>query len=121
MASRKKIIIIEDLIILNDMLKKIISNNYDVVATSDDANNLITLCEKYNPDIVLTDICTKNNSNGIINGKKIKEVTYKGDNFTVFNDLLIDFFNIPVTRRAVPSMVLSAILPENPSETITSA
>ena len=73
MASRKKIIIIEDQIILNDMLKKIISNNYDVVATSDDANNLITLCEKYNPDIVLTDICTKNNSSGIINGKKIKD------------------------------------------------
>ena len=73
MASRKKIIIIEDQIILNDMLKKIISNNYDVVATSDDANSLITLCEKYNPDIVLTDICTKNNSNGIINGKKIKD------------------------------------------------
>ena len=73
MASRKKIIIIEDQIILNDMLKKIISNNYDVVATSDDASNLITLCEKYNPDIVLTDICTKNNSNGIINGKKIKD------------------------------------------------
>ena len=55
------------------MLKKNISNNYDVVATSDDASNLITLCEKYNPDIVLTDICTKNNSNGIINGKKIKD------------------------------------------------
>ena len=48
MTSRKKIIIIEDQIILNDMLKKIISNNYDVVATSDDASNLITLCEKYN-------------------------------------------------------------------------
>ncbi|MGN1379121.1 MAG: response regulator transcription factor [Bacilli bacterium] len=73
MTSRKKIIIVEDQIILNDMLKKIISNNYDVVATSDDASNLIALCEKYNPDIVLTDICTKNNSNGIINGKKIKD------------------------------------------------
>ena len=73
MSCRKKIIIVEDQIILNDMLKNTISNTYNVVATSDDASELIKLCDLYKPDLILTDICTKNNSSGIINGKKVKD------------------------------------------------
>lgn len=69
----KKIIIIEDQIILNDMLKKTISEFLDVVAVSVDADDMLRLCTKYKPDIVLTDICTKNSSNGISNGRKVKE------------------------------------------------
>ena len=34
---------------------------------------MIALCEKYKPDLVLTDIITQNNKCGLINGKKIKE------------------------------------------------
>lgn len=73
MSCSKKIVIIEDQIILNDMLKNTISNTYNVVATSDDASDLIKLCDLYKPDLILTDICTKNNSSGIINGKKVKD------------------------------------------------
>lgn len=69
----KKIIIIEDQTILNDMLKKTISTSFDVVATSDDASNMLSLCKEYEPDLILTDICTKNNSSGISNGKKVKD------------------------------------------------
>ena len=73
MTNSKKIVIVEDQIILNDMLKNTISNTYNVVATSDDASELIKLCDLYKPDLILTDICTKNNSSGIINGKKVKD------------------------------------------------
>ena len=73
MSCSKKIVIIEDQMILNDMLKNTISNTYNVVATSDDASELIKLCDLYKPDLILTDICTKNNSSGIINGKKVKD------------------------------------------------
>lgn len=73
MSCSKKIVIVEDQMILNDMLKNTISNTYNVVATSDDASELIKLCDLYKPDLILTDICTKNNSSGIINGKKVKD------------------------------------------------
>lgn len=69
----KKIIIIEDQLILNDMLKKTLSSSFEVVATSDDASTMLNLCDKYSPDLVLTDVCTKNNSSGISNGKKVKD------------------------------------------------
>ena len=70
---KKKIIIIEDQLILNDMLKKTLASSFEVVATSDDASTMLNLCDKYSPDLVLTDICTKNNSSGISNGKKVKD------------------------------------------------
>ena len=73
MSCSKKIVIVEDQMILNDTLKNTISNTYNVVATSDDASELIKLCDLYKPDLILTDICTKNNSSGIINGKKVKD------------------------------------------------
>ena len=73
MSCSKEIVIVEDQMILNDMLKNTISNTYNVVATSDDASELIKLCDLYKPDLILTDICTKNNSSGIINGKKVKD------------------------------------------------
>ncbi len=71
--ENKKIIIIEDQLILNDMLKKILEASFDIVATSDNAKDMLNLCNKYKPDLVLTDICTKNNSSGIKNGKLVKE------------------------------------------------
>ena len=73
MNKKSKIIIIEDQIILNDSLKQAISSKYDVVATSLSAKDMLKLCEKYKPDLILTDICTLENSNGITNGKKVKE------------------------------------------------
>ena len=71
--QKKKIIIIEDQLILNDMLKKTLEKSFDIVATSDNAKDMLNLCNKYKPDLVLTDICTKNNSSGIKNGKLVKE------------------------------------------------
>lgn len=73
MTDTKKIIIIEDQMILNDMLRRTLSEYYNVIATTDDAKNMLNLCLKYNPDLVLTDIVTKNNVSGIKNGGLIKK------------------------------------------------
>ncbi|MGM9875994.1 MAG: hypothetical protein ACI310_02065 [Bacilli bacterium] len=43
------------------MLKNTISNTYNVVATGDDASGLIKICYLYKFDLILTDICIKNN------------------------------------------------------------
>lgn len=60
-----------------------IDNNYILTGTKLDSKNKL---DYYKASLVVL-----NN-----NGKKIKEITYKGDNFTVFNDLLIDNDNITV-------------------------
>lgn len=70
---KKKIIIIEDQQILNEMLKNTLSDTFEVVATSTNAKDMLKLCNEFEPDIVLTDILTANNENGITNGAKVKE------------------------------------------------
>ena len=73
MNTKKKIIIIEDMPLLNSMMQKTLSTSYDIVASSTNAKDMLKLCEKYNPDLILTDVVTLNGSNGIQNGKKVKE------------------------------------------------
>lgn len=68
-----KIIIIEEQVILSDLLKNTLSNKYNVVATSEDASEMIELCSKYKPDLVICDVITKNNINGIEYSKLIKK------------------------------------------------
>lgn len=73
MEPKKKIIIIEDIPLFNSMLKTLLSNKYDVVATDISAKEIPNLCEKYKPDLILTDVLTKDNQNGIIYGGEIKK------------------------------------------------
>lgn len=73
MSNKKKIIIIEDQPLLNSMMKDILSKEYDIVYTCTCAKNMLALCDKYKPDLILTDVVTKDNINGIIYGKKVKE------------------------------------------------
>jgi len=69
-----KILIVEDQALLRDMMKDVISSQEDmqVVGTSDDASLAPDLCKKLKPDLVLTDVMTKNNSNGITYAAKIR-------------------------------------------------
>ena len=73
MSDRKKIIIIEDQPLLNSMMRDVLSKEYDVVYTCTCAKNMLMLCDKYKPDLVLTDVVTKDNANGIMFGKKVKD------------------------------------------------
>lgn len=70
----KKIIIIEDQNLVREILENEIkaSNEIDVVASSDNADNMVSLYEKYSPDLILSDIYTKNNASGLENAKLLK-------------------------------------------------
>lgn len=69
------IIIIDDHKLLRDMIAETLNfeENFNVVATDGNAENSISLCEKFKPDLILMDICTEDNSNGLTYSKIIKE------------------------------------------------
>lgn len=70
-----KIIVIDDHILLRDMIVDTLNaeDDLEVVGLSDDAKDALDLCKKLCPDVLLMDICTANNSNGIFFAKTIKE------------------------------------------------
>lgn len=70
---KKKIMIIEDQALLNNMMQKMLSNDYEIVCTCTSAKDMINLYEKYTPDLILTDVVTKDGANGIDYGKELKE------------------------------------------------
>lgn len=77
MVNKKKIMIIEDQALLNNMLKNTLSNDYDIVCTCTSAKDMMNLYKKYKPDLILTDVVTKEGANGI---EYAKEVKYKFHN-----------------------------------------
>lgn len=70
-----KIIVIDDHILLRDMIVDTLNNekDFNVVGVSNDAKDAPELCAKSNPNVLLMDICTANNSNGIAFAKIVKE------------------------------------------------
>lgn len=73
MSNRKKIMIIEDQALLNNMLKNTLSTEYDIVCTCTCAKDMMNLYQKYLPDLILTDVITLNGANGIEYAKEVKE------------------------------------------------
>lgn len=73
MSLRKKIILIEDQPLLNSMIKNVLEKDFEIVANCSSAKDMVNLCERYMPDLVLTDVVTKDNANGIYYGKLVKE------------------------------------------------
>ena len=73
MSIKKKIMIIEDQTLLNNMLQKVLSNDYDIVCSCTSAKDMLTLYQKYTPDLILTDVVTKDGANGIEYSKEVKE------------------------------------------------
>lgn len=69
------IVIVEDHKLLRDMIKDSLENEevFNVVTTLSDAKDVFEICKEYKPDLVLMDICTENNSNGIAYSKILKE------------------------------------------------
>ena len=70
-----KIIVIDDHILLRDMIVDTLNNekDFNVDGISNDAKDAPELCAKSNPDVLLMDICTANNSNGIAFAKIVKK------------------------------------------------
>ena len=73
MLLKKKIMLIEDQTLLNNMLQKVLSNDYDIVCSCTSAKDMLTLYQKYTPDLILTDVVTKDGANGIDYSKEVKE------------------------------------------------
>ena len=73
MSIKKKIMIIQDQTLLNNMLQKVLSNDYDIVCSCTSAKDMLTLYQKYTPDLILTDVVTKDGANGIEYSKEVKE------------------------------------------------
>ena len=71
--TRYKIMIVEDQALLNNMIKKTLEEYYDVVCTCSSAKDMMNLYEKYNPDLILTDVVTLDGANGIEYAHDIKD------------------------------------------------
>ncbi|MCL2043010.1 MAG: response regulator transcription factor [Treponema sp.] len=69
-----KILIVEDQTILRDSLEHLINGQDDmkVIGGTDDAALAPGLCRKLQPDLVLMDVVTKNNSSGIRSTAEIR-------------------------------------------------
>jgi len=70
-----KILIVEDQVLLCDTLAQSLNGQGDmeVVGITDDASEAPELCRKLNPDLVLMDVVTKNNNNGITFAAQIRK------------------------------------------------
>jgi DNA-binding NarL/FixJ family response regulator len=73
-GTKIKIIVVEDQAMLRDSLEQVISQQADmeVIAALADASGTLELCRKLNPDLVLMDVVTENNSNGIAFAAQIR-------------------------------------------------
>lgn len=90
-----RIVVIDDHILLRDMIVDTLNSesDFNVVGVSDDAKNSIELCEKLNPDILIMDVCTANNSNGVSYAKLVKE-NYPDIKIIIMTGILdINFIN----------------------------
>jgi DNA-binding NarL/FixJ family response regulator len=70
-----KILLVEDQALLLDTLKDVINLQPDmkVTGTADDASLAPDMCRKLKPDLVLMDVITKNDSNGITFAAQIRK------------------------------------------------
>jgi len=70
-----KILVVEDQTILRESLVRIIGeqNDMQVAGTTDDAAKTPELCRQLQPDLVLMDVVTKNNSSGIAYTAQIRK------------------------------------------------
>ena len=82
--------------------------NLNVVATDGNAKNSISLCEKFKPDLILMDICTEDNSNGLTYSKKIKEL-YPNIKIVIMTGVLDANFIDEAKRINVDSFVYKNI------------
>jgi DNA-binding NarL/FixJ family response regulator len=70
-----KILIVEDQTMLRESLEQVIGlqNDMEVAGTTDDAAKTPELCRQLQPDLVLMDVVTKNNSSGIAYTAQIRK------------------------------------------------
>ena len=88
----------EDQSVLNDMVENFTNEEYDVIATTTNGEELVELINKYNPDIAIMDIVLKK-----CDGFKVLEKVGKSSNTTIIvqSSLSMDgFINKAITMGA---------------------
>jgi len=70
-----KILIVEDQTMLRESLEHVIGeqNDMEAAGSTDDASNAPQMCRQLQPDLVLMDVVTKNNSSGITYTAQIRK------------------------------------------------
>ena len=70
-----KILIVEDQAMLRDSLEHVINGQADmeVAGVTNDASKALDLCRELKPDLVLMDVVTENDANGIIWAGRIRQ------------------------------------------------
>lgn len=69
-----RILIVEDQVIMRDSLESLINSQKDmvVIASTGNAKDSYNICKEKNPDLVLMDVRTEKNENGIDAAERIK-------------------------------------------------
>ena len=69
-----KILIVEDQILLRDALEHLINKQQgmEVIGVASDASKAMELCKELKPDLILMDVVTENDANGIVWAGKIR-------------------------------------------------
>ncbi len=95
MNEKRKILIIQEQVLSNCLMKKVLSSYFDVVATSTSSKDIKKLYHQYYPDLILTDIIIKNNNNSIFYSQEIKKIYGKNIKVLAITDVPeITFLNI---------------------------
>lgn len=70
-----KILVVEDQVIMRDSLANLINGQEDmcVVGSVGSAAEALNICKEKAPDLVLMDVCTDNNENGIVAAAEIRK------------------------------------------------
>lgn len=109
-----KVIVIDDHKLLRDMLVDNINNDsdFEVVGVDTDAKNSLTLSENLKPNLILMDVCTENNSNGISYAGLIKK-KYPNIKIVIMTGILdINFVNRAKNAK-VDSFIYKSISKES--------
>lgn len=120
MASYKILIVDDEFVVGLDLKERLESIGYTVIGISSSGKDAISLCKKYNPDLVLMDIVIKGDIDGIDTAKMIKDqfnipviyLTAYADNRTIKDAMVTEPYGYlikPVQERELKSAIEIAI------------
>ncbi len=111
-----KVLIVEDHDILADSLKGMLTAEYEVLGVVKDAKLTLLYCQKFNPDLILMDVLTANNSSGI---DACKDVKAKFPDIKVL--IITGFDGMGYIKRGEEAKADGYITKDRPKEEILSA
>lgn len=120
MASYKILIVDDEFVVGLDLKERLENLGYTVIGISSSSKDAISMCKKYQPDLVLMDIVIKGDTDGIDTAKIIKKqfnipfiyLTAYADNRTIKDAMVTEPYGYlikPVQERELKSAIEIAI------------